>query len=109
MPPAVRQGDVCTGHGCWPSRPNASWSGDVFINSLGAHRTGDKWQIHCCVVFPFPCHSSVMGQGSPNVFVNGRPLARIADPVACGSACATGSPNVFVNGQGDTLAGSVQL
>ena len=59
MPGVSRLGDVCTGHGCFPSRP-----------STGA---------------------------SPNVFVNGMEIARIGDPVACGSAVATGSGNVFAN------------
>ena len=97
MPPAVRQLDVCTGHGCWPSRPNKTWSNNVYINDLGAHRTTDAWEVHCCVIFPFPCHSSVMGPGSPNVYVNDLQQARIGDPVACGSFCAAGSPNVHVN------------
>jgi len=106
MPPAVRQSDICTGHGCWPSRPNASWSGDVFINNLGAHRTGDAWAVHCCGP---ACHGSVMGQGSPNVNVNGVPLARIGDPVVCGSVAISGSPNVFVNGGGGGAIGGAQL
>ena len=33
----------------------------------------------------------------PHVFVNGMEIARIGDPVACGSAVATGSGDVFAN------------
>ena len=47
MPGVCRQGDVCTGHGCYPSRPNASWSPDVFVNGLNVHRQGDAWESHC--------------------------------------------------------------
>ena len=36
--------------------------------------------------------------GSPNVFVNGKAVCRVGDPVSCGSRMATGSSNVFVNG-----------
>lgn len=39
-------------------------------------------------------------QGSPNVFVNGKNLSRVADQLQCGSstdAVAQGSPTVFVN------------
>jgi uncharacterized Zn-binding protein involved in type VI secretion len=32
------------------------------------------------------------------VFVNGKQLGRIGDPVACGSAIASGSGNVFAGG-----------
>lgn len=45
-----------------------------------------------------------MGQGSPNVNVNGVPLARVGDPVVCGSSAITGSPNVYVNGGGPSAA-----
>lgn len=93
MPACVRLTDLCTGHGCFPSRPNISASPNVFHNSLGAHRIGDGWAVHCCVT----CHGSVQASGSPNVFINGIPQARIGDSVACGSRNMTGSPNVFAN------------
>lgn len=94
MPAAHRHTDVCTGHGCFPSRPNATASSNVFANNLGAHREGDSWKVHCCLV----CHSSVLQSGSPNVYVNNKQWGRIGDPVACGSKCKTGSSNVFING-----------
>lgn len=43
------------------------------------------------------CHDSSASAGSPNVFVNSKPLCRVGDPVACGSAMATGSGNVITN------------
>ncbi len=95
MPSAHRQNDICTGHGCYPPRPNSSWSGNVIVNNLGWHRKSDSWQVHCC---PPPCHGSNLAAGSPNVYVNNLQAGRIGDPVACGSACATGSGNVFANG-----------
>ena len=95
MPAVHRLGDVCTGHGCYGSRPNNSASSDVFINGIPAHRQGDGWSSHCCGP---PCHGSTLAAGSGTVFCNGRSLARIGDPVACGSACASGSGNVFAGG-----------
>ncbi len=94
MPAAHRHTDICTGHGCWPPRPNAEASPDVFVNSLGWHRVGDAWEVHCCPAPP-ECHDSVAGTGSPKVFVNSRAACRIGDEVACGSIMATGSANVF--------------
>jgi uncharacterized Zn-binding protein involved in type VI secretion len=54
------------------------------------------------------CSHDVAGPviaGSPNVFVNGRPKARITDPGVHSTCCgpntfviAQGSPNVFTNG-----------
>lgn len=95
MPAAHRHRDVCTGHGCWGSRPNAEASADVFVNGLGWHRVGDGWESHCCGP---ACHGGSLAAGSPTVFVNGRAAGRIGDPVSCGSSCATGSPDVFADG-----------
>jgi uncharacterized Zn-binding protein involved in type VI secretion len=91
MKPVTRLGDLCTGHGCFPSRPNTEASGDVFINNLGAHRFGDGWAVHCCV----SCHDGKLQSGSKKVFVNGKELARVDDPVDCGSFVQQGSDNVF--------------
>lgn len=93
MPAAVRKGDVCTGHQCYPSRPNVAGSPNVFVNGIPSHRQGDGWSVHCCIY----CHGGNAASGSPNVFVNGRPKCRIGDAVSCGSRMASGSPNVFVN------------
>lgn len=93
MPATHRHHDLCTGHGCWPSRPNVQASGDVFINNKGAHRRTDDWAAHCCG----GCHGGNLAKGSPTVFVNGLDLARIGDPVDCGSFCMTGSGDVFAD------------
>ena len=95
MPGVVRLGDFCTGHGCFPSRPNVSASTDSFANDLGIHRVGDAWAVHCCGI---PCHGGSQSTGSPDVFVNNLPVARIGDSVSCGSSNSTGSPDVIVNG-----------
>jgi uncharacterized Zn-binding protein involved in type VI secretion len=94
---ATRLGDICTGHGCWPPRPNDQASTNTFINSLGAHRFGDHWETHCCPHIP-ECHDSVTSEGSTTVFVNGKSATRIGDGVACGSVIAQGSPSVFIGG-----------
>jgi uncharacterized Zn-binding protein involved in type VI secretion len=36
--------------------------------------------------------------GSSTVFVNGKPIGRVGDPVACGGLVAEGSPNVLAGG-----------
>ncbi len=96
MPGAVRLNDTCTGHGCFPSRPNAVASGNVFVNSRGSHRVSDAWKFHGCgVCVP---HDATQASGSPNVFVNGKAHARIGDAIDCGSSNSTGSGNVIING-----------
>lgn len=96
MPPVTRQGDTCTGHGCFPPRSSTSGSGNVFVNNIPAHRESDSWSAHCC---PGPvCHGGSLASGSSTVFANSLQLGRIGDPVDCGSTVAQGSPNVFAGG-----------
>lgn len=94
MPPVGRLGDICSGHGCWPSRPNVGSSPNTYVNSIPVHRLGDAWAVHCCPAIP-ECHAAVLAAGSPTVYVNGLSLSRIGDPVSCGSVVAVGSPNTF--------------
>lgn len=96
MPAVVRFRDVCSGHADFPPRDNIEASSNVFANSLGVHRQGDYWNVHCN---PVPvCHSGFTTSGSSSVFVNSKPIARIGDDISCGSTCAQGSPNVFAGG-----------
>ncbi len=97
MPAVSRLGDNCTGHGCWPPRPSTGASPDVFVNGIAVHRQGDAWAAHTCPTIP-QTHASVLAAGSATVFANGKQLARIGDPVACGSSVAQGSPTVFAGG-----------
>jgi len=93
--PVARLNDLCTGHSCFPPRPNVQGSPTVFVNGRNWHRVGDLWGSHCCGL---SCHGSVLVKGSSTVFVNGIPAGRITDPVACGSVVMTGSHNVSAGG-----------
>lgn len=92
MPAVAREGDLCTGHGCFPPRDAVAGSGDVFVNGIGAHRQGDGWAVHAC---GSSSHDGAAAGGSGSVYVNGAPLVRIGDDISCGSAVAGGSPDVF--------------
>ena len=93
MPGAVRETDVCTGHGCFSPRPAIQGSTDTFVNGLPQHRLADQWGSHCCA----GCHGGVAVAGSPDTFVNGLQAERVGDPVDCGSSMASGSPDTFIN------------
>lgn len=100
MPAVLRLGGPCTGHSCFPSRPNIEGSPNVYVNRKPAHRQGDAYDIHCCT-HPrviHGCHSSVLAGGSSSVYVNGKPLGRVGDSVACGGSGGGGSSNVFAGG-----------
>lgn len=102
MPAVSRLGDLGSGHGCFPPRPSTGGSPDVFVNGIAVHRAGDPWDTHCC---GSSCHDSSLAAGASTVNVNGAGMARIGDPVACGSAVAQGSSNVFC----DDKSPSVQI
>lgn len=93
--PAAIDGALCTGHGCWPSRPNTTKSPDVFINSKGALRVSDMYAVHCCS--DLGCHPGSIAAGSSTVFINGKQAARKTDAVSCGSSIlGPCSPDVFI-------------
>lgn len=95
MPPVHRLGELCTGHQCFPPRPNVQASPNVFAEGIPVHRQGDMWAAHVCGL---AVHAAPLAKGSATVFVNGRGCARIGDPVACGSYAAMGAATVFVGG-----------
>jgi uncharacterized Zn-binding protein involved in type VI secretion len=94
--PVARLADICTGHHCYPPRPNVQGSENVFVNSRPHHRLGDAWAAHCCP--GKGCHGSVTCTGSSTVFINSIPAARVGDLVCCSSSIMTGSFNVFEGG-----------
>lgn len=85
-------GADCTGHGCYPPRENLTASSNVSANGNGIIRMGDLWGVHCC---KDSCHLGAVVTGCSNVYVNGRPAARIGDVISCGSLIASGSSNVW--------------
>ncbi len=68
-------------------------SSNVFVNSFGVVRIGDRVQGH-----GLPPHSPSppMIEGSENVFVNGIGVVRAGDSASCGDIIS-GSDNVSVN------------
>lgn len=103
MPGAARTTDSTTAHSpCSPGQCSIG-SENVIINNKLAFRVGDKDTPHGVPVSTpggIVCvpHVTSLTQGSPNVYVNGRPLGRIGDNFSCGIKVASGSSNVIVNG-----------
>ncbi len=61
MPAVTKFGSECSGHACWPPRPNIQGSPNVFVNGIAAHRQSDAWSTHCCGK---SCHDGVLAAGS---------------------------------------------
>lgn len=96
MPSVAVKGSVCSGHDCFPPRPNIEASSDVKVNGKGVHREGDKYEMHSCP--DKGSHDAVLAKGSSTVNINGKPAGRIGDEVSCGSVVADGSANVKIGG-----------
>lgn len=92
MPAAVRLGDTCSGHGCFPPRPTITAASKFIVEGAAAHRVGDQLAPHTCVV----THGGVTVVGSSKFIVEGTPIARIGDAVDCGSVLMTGASKFFV-------------
>ena len=92
MPGVARLFDICTGHGCWPPRPNVMGSPDTFCNMRPVHRMTDAWMVHCCYA---ACHPGTLAGGAMRTLTNWLPTGRCGDPVNCGSTVATCSTDTF--------------
>jgi len=93
VPAVTLKGHQCTGHNCYEPRVNDEGSSNVKVNNIEVHRQGDHWVTHCC---GSSCHDGVCAIGSSTVYINNKPVARIGDPITCGSVIAQGSPDVFI-------------
>lgn len=97
--PVTRVTDKTTGHGPYKPRPAVQGSPNVLVNNLAVNRVGDLWAPHGSSPAyngdPHPGESNhTTSAGSGTVFANGKPIARIGDPVE-GDTIAAGSTNVF--------------
>jgi len=94
MPEVCLLGDVCTGHGGFPSRANVQGDDYLTVNGRPVHCVGHAWATHCDSTPS--CHSSALAGGSDYLSVNGNQVGRVGDPVACGSSVATGDSYLMV-------------
>ena len=100
MPAVSRKGDsLSTGHICTGTTTlDTPGQGTCFANSILIARVTDPTVSHPFPPNP-PCapHIANVNAGSPNVFVEGKAVARITDSADAG-AMTSGSGNVFANG-----------
>ena len=100
MPAVSREGDTTTtGHVCVATTTlDTPGQSKVHANGILIARQTDPTVSHINPPFPVcPAHVANVNVGSPNVFVHGKPIARIGDSTDAG-ALTTGSGNVFANG-----------
>ncbi|WP_187363096.1 polymorphic toxin type 22 domain-containing protein [Massilia aquatica] len=71
-------------------------SGNVFTNGIKAARAS----VDETVCSKHDSAPPPIATGSPTVFINGLPAARVSDKIACGAYITEGSPNVFIGSNG---------
>lgn len=99
MPAIVRIDDTSTGHGCFPpTKLVATPVTKTYINGKLAGVQGEACQFisHACGIQVHPQSARYISGGASKTKIEGKPAARIGDPIACGDACSEGSPNTFI-------------
>ena len=91
--------DRVSEHHCGVIPRTATGSDNVFVNNISVHRESDTNTSHPYEPTPAGCpeHITKLINGSPTVFVNNKPIARIGDSYECGITITTGSNNVFAH------------
>lgn len=110
MPGVHRRSDLTQGHSCSPGGPcgaapptiPATYSPNVFANSLNVVRFADSIVPHPCLSCANNCSAPCAPHsgnyvGSHNVYVNSRMIQTQTDPITCKDAAQMGSSNVIVN------------
>jgi len=94
--PAICRGDmvdVDVIHCAVPRRLECSTN--VFVNTIGISREGDKNHPHLLPPAPCPKHQAPIAIGSTTVFINKKGCGRIGDDVSTCTSVASGSVNTF--------------
>lgn len=99
MPAVTRLGDLSTGHACYPPTNLVQTAATKsYVNGILVALTDPESQFvtHVCGTSVHPQPSRNISSGAVKSFIEGRPVARIGDNIACGDAIAQGSPNTFI-------------
>ena len=89
-------GGTSTGHGCFPPVPDiGGYSSKTIVEGRPVQLVGitNYGPIHNCGLSVHACGPVVSGSGKN--FVEGTPVARIGDSIACGDMIAKGASKTF--------------
>lgn len=105
--PVAREGDMSTGHLCYPPTPmenaNQDGTGPVYANDILIGVYNAIYVSHPCMPAKKKWHYGVEGdhalsEVSETVFIGSKGVGRIGDAMFCGDWAGQGSPNVFAGG-----------
>jgi uncharacterized Zn-binding protein involved in type VI secretion len=88
MPQVCRIGDTNEMKGAITSGATTVFANGILVGLLGS-------PISPHSNFKGPHKSATVSAGSPTVFADGKPLARVSSQNSCGHSMASGSPDVF--------------
>lgn len=94
MKGVTRQGDLHSGHKCFPPTPGMKGSSNVLTNGRQTMVVGSQFKPHGCR----KPHPVIVATGYGKVLVNGKPICRIGSKTACLATVVMGSGNVLVGG-----------
>lgn len=94
MPAVVLNGQLSTGHGCFPPTSVSATSTKTTINGKKVALNGDIYGGHSCGRSTHPPHPGT--SGASKTTIDGRKPLRIGDSLSCGDTCGQGSSNTFV-------------
>jgi uncharacterized Zn-binding protein involved in type VI secretion len=89
-------GGTSTGHGCFPPVPDiGGYSTKTKVEGRPVQLVGITayGPVHNCGLSVHPCGPVV--SGSSKSIMEGAPVARIGDPIACGDMIAKGASKTF--------------
>lgn len=99
MPAVARKDDLSTGHDCFPpTNLVVTVATKSYFNGklVALQDAGSQFASHSCGRNTHPQNQRYISSGAGKTFIEGKPVARIGDNIACGDAIAQGSPNSFV-------------
>ena len=100
MPAIALEGQLSTGHGCWPPTPCIGpYSSTVRINGKRVQLKGvSMYESHTCNKVTHPSqnrHVIADPEKEDTIFIEGIAAAMIGDLIECGDRVAKGSDDVF--------------
>lgn len=100
MPAIAVEATTSTGHSCFPpTSAIGPYSTKTRVNGKFVQlEQYTMYAAHTCDETTHSPSERKVTTGSTKVFVEGKPVARIGDPIDCGDAVSVGSSNTFAGG-----------
>lgn len=98
MPAIALEAQMSTGHGCFPpTNATGPYTTKSFISGKKVQLRGvTMYAPHVCGIVVHPSDSrKVVDPGGSTFFLEGKPVAFIGDPIACGDMVGEGAPSTF--------------